>query len=188
MQRFNMLCAVALFLGLSVAPTTHAQQNPPPKKTVHATAMRRPPATPDNFTFKLSLDNGHVGEVVIGCNPKATDAYDRRLDDYAPPPGIGGVAYTFLVPPDRKMNLYQDVRAPATKAKPVQWIFFARINKDPVTVSWRQAAIPKGLKLYCATWDGKSKETGEIQDMHKVSSIKLEKTGYLRVWTDLTDK
>ena len=145
-----------------------------PRKAVAAKAA--------DFVFKLNLDNGHVGELFVGCKPGATDGYDRKLDDYAPPPGIGGVAYTFLVPADRKMNLYKDVRAPSTPEKPAQWLFFARIDKEPVTVSWDPKTLPVDANLYLMKWDGKSKEPGKVLNAAKVDKVKLEKTGYLRIW------
>ena len=181
MQRNRMVRSAGLLLALTqVLGLWAADGNP---KASQLALPRQPAAIKaDDFLLELTLDNGHVGELYIGCKPGATDGYDRKLDDYAPPPGIGGVAYTFLVPADRKMNLYKDVRAPSTPEKPAQWLFFARIDKEPVTVTWDPKTLPVDAEIYMMKWDGKSKEPGTILDANKVQSVKFEKTGYLRIW------
>jgi hypothetical protein len=100
------------------------------------------------------------------------------MDEMAPPPGIG-TGYTFLVSPDRKSNLYKDVRAPGDT---VQWVLFARPSGKPVTVTWDASAIPAGWDLFCARWDGKSASVSEVTDCRIVSSISTKALCYFRFW------
>ena len=132
------------------------------------------------YSVKLAIKGGHLAEVFLVCAAGATDGYDRELDDLAPPLGFGGVGYTFLVPPDRKMNHYRDVRPPADVT---QWLFYGRPAKSPVELSWDPKELPAGLNFYAAKWDGKSKDVGTVIDMRKVTKVMLEKTGYVRIWT-----
>jgi hypothetical protein len=132
----------------------------------------------EGFELELKLQNGHIPQVFIACKPGASDGIDRRMDEMAPPPGIG-TGYTFLVSPDRKSNLYKDVRAPADT---VQWVLFARPGGKPVNVSWDSKALPEGWNLYCARWDGKSAEVTDVKDCREVSSVSTDTLCYFRFW------
>jgi hypothetical protein len=175
MQRSGVVAAVAAAL---LAMMVWAEDRPAAGGAKQALA--KPVAKGPEFSVKLSVENGHVGELHIACAPGATDGYDRRMDDLVPPPGFGGIGYTFLVPPDRKMNFYRDVRAPA---EVTQWLFYGRVGKAPIELSWDAKSLPKALSFYAAKWDGKSKEVGETVDMRKVVKLTLAKTGYVRIWT-----
>lgn len=131
------------------------------------------------FEIVVKVENGHIGEVRLGCHEKAGDGYDRRLDDMAPPPGIGGVGYTFLISPDRKFNLYRDTRG---FAPTVQWVFYAKVGDKPVTLSWNPEQIPKGYRFYCGLWDGESAQVANPLDAAKTTAITIEKTGLCRFW------
>ncbi len=131
------------------------------------------------FLIKLNIQHGHIGHVFIGCNENATDDFDNQMDDMSPPPGMGGVGYTFLVSPDRKYNLYKDIRG---FADTVQWVFFAKTGKSPVTVSWDPKSIPAGWNMFCSPWDGKSETVPENLNCKKATSIKADKTGFFRFW------
>ncbi len=133
----------------------------------------------NRFIFRLDIANGHIGHVFIGCQDGATDGFDLRVDDMAPPPGIGGVGYTFLVSPDRKYNLYKDIRPFADTA---QWLFYARIGQKPVRVSWNSASLPKGWDLFCGKWDGQSETVESIIDCRQEKSVEAAKTGFFRFW------
>lgn len=132
----------------------------------------------EGFELALTLKNGHIGQVFIGCRPGASDGFDNKLDQMAPPPGIG-TGYTFLVSPDRKSNLYKDLRAPGKSA---QWVLFARPGGKPVSVSWDKTKLPDNLNLYCARWDGKSADVTDVSDCREVSSISTESLCYFRFW------
>lgn len=136
------------------------------------------PADGDAFELELKLQNGHIPQVFIACRSGATDGIDRRMDEMAPPPGIG-TGYTFLVSPDRKSNLYKDVRAPADN---VQWVLFARPGGKPVTISWDTKAIPEGWNLYCARWDGQSAQVSEVSDCRVVANVSTAALCYFRFW------
>ncbi len=131
------------------------------------------------FLIKLNIQHGHIGHVFIGCSENATDDFDNQMDDMSPPPGMGGVGYTFLISPDRKYNLYKDIRA---FADTVQWVFYAKIGGNPVTVSWDPKSIPSGWDMYCSPWDGKSETVPENLNCKKATSIKADKTGFFRFW------
>ena len=134
-----------------------------------------------DFEIKLNIENGHIGHVFIGCKEKATDGFDNRIDDMAPPPGMGGVGYTFLVSPDRKYNLYRDIRGFEDK---VQWVFYAKIGTKPVSLSWDAKLIPPEWNLYCGEWDGKSEGVKKVLDCREKFSISRSKTGFFRFWIE----
>jgi hypothetical protein len=176
-----LTCSAVVF---AQAPPPPPPAPPAPPKTIAPPgkskfAVPRGPDTTKRFEVELKLKNGHIGSVFIGCREGATDGMDRRVDDMAPPPGIGGVGYTFLISPDRRFNLYKDIRA---YGDVVQWLFYAKVGGKPVTVSWAADAVPKGYQLYCGLWDGKSKTVADAKDCRKVTSMTLEKTGTCRFW------
>jgi hypothetical protein len=131
------------------------------------------------FEIKLMIENGHIGHVFVGCHNQATDDFDNRLDDMAPPPGMGGVGYTFLVSPDRKYNLYKDIRG---FSDIVTWIFYAKPGTKPTIVSWDPGSIPKGWDMFCSPWDGKSKTVESKINGKTTTSVKTDKTGFFRFW------
>ena len=131
------------------------------------------------FEIKLMIKNGHIGHVFLGCHDQATDDFDNRLDDMAPPPGMGGIGYTFLVSPDRKYNLYKDIRG---FADTIQWVFYAKPGTKPTIVSWDPGLIPRGWDMFCSPWDGKSETVPSNIDCKITTSIKTEKTGFFRFW------
>ena len=134
-----------------------------------------------DFQMKLDIENGHIGHVYIGCKAGATDGFDNRIDDMAPPPGMGGVGYTFLVSPDRKYNLYRDIRGFSAK---VQWVFYAKVGSKPVTLSWEPDSIPNEWNLYCGKWDGKSETLKTVLNCRDKTSIQTNKTGFIRFWVE----
>ena len=154
----------------------------------HHEGKHEPVARPDenkklhtDFEIKLNIENGHIGHVFIGCREGATDSFDNRIDDMAPPPGMGGVGYTFLVSPDRKYNLYRDIRA---FSENVQWVFYAKVGMKPVTLNWDPKAIPEKWNLYCGKWDGKSEQVGKVVNCREKFSIERDKTGFFRFWIE----
>jgi hypothetical protein len=160
-------------------PAPPAPPNAGPKDGKSKFAVPRGPDTTKSFDVELKIKHGHIGSVFIGCREGATDGMDRRIDDMAPPPGIGGVGYTFLISPDRRFNLYKDIR---DYGDVVQWLFYAKVGSKPVTVSWAAEAVPEGYQLYCGLWDGKTKNVPNPKDCRKVTSMTLEKTGTCRFW------
>ena len=161
---------------------SHAQQH----ETKHESA-----AQPDknkklytDFEIKLKIENGHIGHVFIGCREGATDSFDNRIDDMAPPPGMGGVGYTFLVSPDRKYNLYRDIRG---FSENVQWVFYAKVGMKPVTLNWDAKSIPEKWNFYCGKWDGKSEGVGKVVNCREKFSIGRDKTGFFRFWIEPRD-
>ena len=133
------------------------------------------------FQVKLAIEHGHIGHVYIGCQKDASDGFDSRIDDLAPPPGMGGVGYTFLVSPDRAYNLYRDIRGFSDN---VQWVFYAKPGKSPVKVTWDPNSIPLGWNMFCGPWDGKSELVTVTYDCRKTNSVETDKTGFFRFWIE----
>ncbi len=131
------------------------------------------------FEIKLDIANGHIGHVYIGCHESATDGYDMRIDDMAPPAGMGGIGYTFLVSPDREHNLYRDIRA---YADTVRWVFYAKPGRKPVEVSWDAVAIPDGWDLFCGSWDGKSEAVSSRIDCRQTTRVSTDTVSFFQFW------
>ncbi len=132
-----------------------------------------------NDIFTIHIEYGHLGEVLIGCSEHATDGFDPLFDDMAPPPGMGGIGYTFLISPDRKYNLYKDIRGYSNE---IQWVLYVKPGSNPVTLSWLPNEIPPHWELFCAPWDGKSETLGAAIDCRKNSRITANKTTFFRLW------
>lgn len=114
----------------------------------------------------LHIKNGHLSKVLLAIDEKATDGYDRGLDDMAPPPGME-TGYTALVSPDKQMYLYRDSRKPA---KEIEWIFYGKVHKDKViTVSWDKTKLPADYNFDLVQGDKTLK-------MNEVDSVQIDKT------------
>lgn len=114
----------------------------------------------------LHIKNGHLSKVLLAIDEKATDDYDRGLDDMAPPPGME-TGYTALVSPDKQMYLYRDSRKPG---KEIEWIFYGKVHKDKViTVSWDKTKLPADYSFDLVQGDKTLK-------MNEIDSIQIDKT------------
>ncbi len=114
----------------------------------------------------LHIKNGHLSKVILAINEKATDGYDKKLDDMAPPPGME-TGYTALVSPDKQMYLYRDSRKPG---KEIEWIFYGKVHKEKViTVSWDKEKLPADYSFDLVQGDKTIK-------MDQVDSIQIDKT------------
>jgi hypothetical protein len=136
---------------------------------------KQKPVTPNKVeqsqTFELKIKNGHLGKVILGINPKASDAYDRGLDDMAPPPGMQ-TGYTALVSADKKYYLYRDTRK---NTESIEWIFYCKVyKKKAVTIFWDKKKLLAGYKLVIEQGD-------KITDMSKKSSLTLTQTTALLI-------
>ena len=102
-------------------------------------------ASAENFTIRLGLKNAHLREVFFGCAPNATAGYDRRLDDFAPPPGIETGYVGFISGAKNLPLFYKDIRG----EKPKQtWRFYTRVYKGkPLEITWDAATLPKGWRF-----------------------------------------
>ncbi len=122
-------------------------------------------------TLELRIINGHLGKVILGLHEKATDGYDKGLDDMAPPPGMQ-TGYTALVPPDKKAYLYRDTRKPASE---IEWIFYSKVYKDKaVKLAWNAKDIPSGYNF-------EIQQGEKTIDMRKTLSITIPKTDALLI-------
>jgi len=172
--------AIACGMAILLCASAMAEEKKP-KPRSHFVGGSRLKTTKElkSHTITIKIKNGHIGQVILGCREGATDGFDLRVDDLAPPPGIGGVAYTYLLAPDKKWYFYKDIRE---YAETVEWVFHASITKLPVTLTWKadEMQIPEGFRLMAAPWDGKSEKAGKAIDCSKVTEIGLTKTGNIR--------
>jgi len=125
-----------------------------------------------DFAVKLSLKNAHLREVFFGYSVKATKGYDRKVDDFAPPPGIQ-TGYVGFIPGVKNLPLYyKDIRGP----EPEQvWHFYTKVHQGkPLSISWQQDAIPKN-------WSLTMQRKKEKIDMRKSSSITLQESQTLTI-------
>jgi len=121
------------------------------------------------FRVRLGLVHGHLRECWFGCEKGATDGYDRRLDEMAPPPGIQ-TGYTAFVSPDKKFWLYKDIRG---FADTVVWRFGAQVyGKKTIEISWKPKDLP-------ALYDFSIQLADKKLDMRKVKNISVPESGVL---------
>jgi len=122
-------------------------------------------------TFEIKIKNGHLGKVILGVDAKATDGYDRGLDDMAPPPGMQ-TGYTALVSADKKSYLYRDTRK---NNDTIEWIFYSKVyKKKAVVLSWDKTKLLSGYKFILEHGD-------DSIDMSKQDSITLDQTTALLI-------
>ena len=95
-------------------------------------------AVADDFTFHIRMDNAQIEEVILGCAAKATDQYDKGLDIYAPPMGMGTAIAGFIWNRQLQMILYKDIRS--TKL-PQTWLLDCKLAENkPLRPSSRGSA------------------------------------------------
>ena len=121
------------------------------------------------FRVRLGLVHGHLRECWFGCEKGATDGYDRRLDEMAPPPGIQ-TGYTAFVSPDKKFRLYKDIRG---FSDILVWHFGAQVyDHKTIEITWEPKALPKAYD-FTIEMDGKK------FDMRRVKNISVPKSRVL---------
>ena len=127
----------------------------------------------DDFTFHIRMDNAQIENVILGCAVKATDQYDKGLDVYAPPMGMGTAIAGFLLNRQSQMILYKDIRS----AKfPQTWLLDCKLAKNkPLTLSWKPETLPKGV--VCVIQPPKQPQ----QDMRKTSKCKIMENGIVTI-------
>ena len=126
-------------------------------------------AVADDFTFRIRLDNAQIEEVILGCSAKATDQYDKGLDIYAPPMGMGTAIAGLLLNRQSQMILYKDIRSAKL---PQTWFLDCKLEKKkPLTLQWDTAQLPKGL--FCTIQIPKQQPF----DMRKTSKCKINESG-----------
>ena len=126
----------------------------------------------DDFMVKLSLKNAHLRSVFFGCSAKGSAGYDRRVDDFAPPPGIQ-TGYVGFVPGVKGLPLYyKDVRGPEPQQ---QWQFYVKVHEGkPVSISWDQEELPAGWEF---TVESKSGDA----DMRREKTLSVTETQVLKI-------
>ncbi len=116
----------------------------------------------NGFRIRLGLVNGHLRECWFGCEKGATDKYDRRLDEMAPPPGIQ-TGYTAFISPDNKFWLYKDVRG---FGQEIVWRFSAQVyDQKTIEISWDPKEFPEAYDFTLEL----DKKTLNMREIRKVS-------------------
>ncbi len=124
------------------------------------------------FEVALSLENGHLGQVIFGLSPQATAGFDRECDSPAPPPGHG-TGYTAFLLEESDMPLYRDFKSLAAR---VTWTFLGRVHPNkPIRIHWQADALPEGYEM-------RVRHPGQAQplDMRKTTALTLEHTAKIQ--------
>jgi hypothetical protein len=104
-----------------------------------------------DFVLTLQLTNSHLGQIFLGCQQGATDGFDRKLDDLAPPPGIQ-TGYAGFISTLGNTLLYKDIKA---HGDPKEWrISLEVFEGKPLRIAWRPDQLPRFYKLVLVTADG----------------------------------
>lgn len=118
-----------------------------------------------DFVLPIRLTNAHLGQVFLGCQQGATDAFDKGIDDLAPPPGIqtGYVGFVSTLP---NSLLYKDVKSHGDLK---EWRLSIQVYEGkPLKMSWQESQLPKFYSLTLLTGDG------EV-DMQKINHVEFTK-------------
>lgn len=135
-------------------------------KTLSALLLLNISAFAADFTVKLNIENGHVGELYFGCAHDASDAYDKNNDIYVPPPAMTGY-FTGFVSTVPSLHYYKDIRSDNL---PQAWNLFC-IPQKTIAISWDPKSLPEGIDFKIQLGNG------NFEDMRKISKIKVSKKG-----------
>ena len=105
-----------------------------------------------DFEMSLSFENAQVGELIIGCNAKATDGYDRGKDIYVPPMGMGTGIIGIKIPADKQNMLYKDIRSANL---PQTWDIVVKPARKPIVIRWNTRDMPQTADFTVSLRDGK---------------------------------
>lgn len=124
------------------------------------------------FEIKLQLQKAHIGEIFLGCQDGATSAYDRRIDIFAPPPGMQ-TGYAGFASSDPKLPLlYKDIRGVEL---PQEWKLYCQPEGNlAIVLSWSAENLPEGLALTI-------KQDERVFDMRTVKRMEVKKTTTLLI-------
>jgi len=122
-----------------------------------------------DFEITLNLKGSHLAKLILGCNKKGSDKYDRGLDDMAPPQGIE-TGYSSLISPDKRFYLYKDIRGYSDDV--IWFLYSAQYKEKPLIVSWDTKSVPPG---YVMTIDNPDKgATIKNVDMAKTGKVNIK--------------
>lgn len=132
-----------------------------------------------DFTVRFGLKNAHLREVFFGCAEGATAGYDRRVDDFAPPPGIETGYVGFISGVKNLPLFYKDIHG----TEPEQtWRFYTRVYEGkPIEISWEPASLPEGWTFTLTS------KAGDI-DMAKTAKIVLPESETLTISARMTEQ
>ncbi len=124
------------------------------------------------FELKLQLQKAHIGEIFLGCQDGATSAYDRRIDIFAPPPGMQ-TGYVGFTSSDPKLPLlYKDIRG---LDLPQEWKLHCQPEGNlAIVLSWSADSVPDGLALTI-------KQDDRVFDMRTIKRLEVKKTTTLLI-------
>ncbi len=123
------------------------------------------------FRVRLGIEHGHLRQCWFGCESGATDKYDRRLDEMAPPPGFQ-TGYTAFISPDNRFYLYKDIRG---FSKDITWRFQAQVyDHKPIVLHWDPKKLPPKYR-FTVEYRGKK------YDMAKIRELRIPTTAVLAI-------
>ncbi len=118
-----------------------------------------------DFVLPIRLANAHLGQIFLGCQQGATDAFDRGIDDLAPPPGIQ-TGYVGFISTLSNSLLYKDIKAHGDLK---EWRLSIQVYEGkPLKMSWQESQLPRFYSLSLLTGDG------EV-DMRKINHVEFTK-------------
>jgi len=121
-------------------------------------------ASERDFMLPLKLTHSHLEEIFLGCKEGATDAYDRAIDDLAPPGGQGTGCAGFIGPATLGSLLYKDLKAHGNLK---EWEISLQVYEGkPLKISWQKEKLPECYDLTFVTNDYE-------KDMRKVSELEF---------------
>ena len=121
-------------------------------------------ASERDFMLPLKLTHSHLAEIFLGCKEGATDAYDRGVDDLAPPRGQGTGCAGFIGPPTLGSLLYKDLKAHGNLK---EWEITLEVHEGkPMKISWQSEKLPECYDLTFVTNDYE-------KDMRKVNELEF---------------
>lgn len=123
---------------------------------------------PPAFTLTLALKGAHVAKLIIECRPGATAGFDRAMDIYVPPSGMGTGFAGITIPDNKGLFFYKDVR-PTTF--PQTWTIdcVPLSSASPVVITWDHKSLPDSLSFSAKVG------SGNPIDMHKISTLRIKK-------------
>lgn len=159
-----MKCICSFVLAATMM-TALAQNAPHPQNTVKS-QITAP------FALTLKVDNGQVGELVLGCKQEATDGVDRKHDIAVPPFGMG-TGVVGLKIPGNDLALYQDFRS---LNLPQTWLLDCKVQgKQPIKISWKPATLPENA-VFTLTY-----ANGRTVNMKKIIRANVKQSQVLKI-------
>ena len=125
------------------------------------------------FEVRIVLENAHVGELFFGCRQGAGTGYDRGLDIFCPPGGMGDTGLAWFAAPEPQLpSLYKDIK---NSRFPQQW----KLSVQPpmrkkMVLKWNREQLPENLEFEISG-------DGVKLDMKKTAELSVSSRGTLLI-------